>query len=67
MDGKEWIEYVERMGKSERRAKIATAALQGILARSYLDRGGPEITWYTREAVRFADALLAELNKGTQA
>lgn len=63
---------------SERRERIATAALQGLLARSHvvtehtpiydqdLGRKFENECWVASYAVRFADALIAELDKGEE-
>ena len=44
----------------DRRERIATAALQGLLAAPY---AGNEYEYLSRQAVEAADALIAELNK----
>ena len=51
--------------RAERRERIATAALQGILTNPAAGGCGPveEIAHY---AVRYADALIAELDKEPQ-
>ena len=54
---------VERL-RADRRERIATAALQGLLAYPigpYFDEG-PTQGW-ARRAVEYADALIAELDK----
>jgi hypothetical protein len=47
-----------------RRERIATAAMQGILANSKENLTGLDIEWHASEAVRYADALITELDKG---
>jgi len=47
----------------ERRERIATAALSGILANPKENLTGLEREWHAAEAVRYADALIAELDK----
>ena len=46
------------------RAKIAAMAMQGMLVTSYHDDEAP-VGECARDAIRFADALIAELNKDT--
>lgn len=53
------------------RAHFAAMALQGLLAApdqfnapaDSLDTDGIPAPWYAKQAVRYADALIAELNK----
>jgi len=54
-----------RLHAAERRERLATAALQGILTNPAAGGCGPveEIAHY---AVRYADALIAELDKEPQ-
>ena len=54
------------MNSKERRERIATAAMQGMLYDNLYEREG----FLVRESLRYADALIAELDgdddKGTQ-
>lgn len=53
-------EHYERQWKADRRERIATAALQGLLA--YPETQGTVID-FAQMSVRYADALIAELDK----
>jgi len=56
------IEWIDAL-REGRRERIATAALQGILANPKENLTGLDIQWHAQEAVRYADALIAELGK----
>lgn len=49
--------------RAERRERIATAALSGLLGNGRIDVTGTE---FVRLAVSLADILIAELDKGPQ-
>ena len=54
--------------EASRRERIATAAMQGILAGMYADKGVHVIhtNEVAKQAARCADALIAELDKGAE-
>jgi hypothetical protein len=55
---------IHRTNKAERRERIATACLAGLLADPNVDAGADEMSSI---AVRFADALIARLDGEAQA
>ena len=54
------LHYITDREHRDRRERIATAALQGLLADS---SGHASIASYVADAVALADALIAELDK----
>lgn len=57
--GDDRLAYELAMARKDRRERIATAALQGLLAHS----GSGSVQWVASYALDHADALIAELDK----
>lgn len=57
--GMETVKWKAEQARRERRERIATAAMQGLLASDAVG----EVERFARAAVKFADALIAELDE----
>ena len=63
IDLKEQEKALENRLKRDRRERIATAVLAGLMARQPLDYNGVYYNGTVADAVTYADALIAELDR----
>lgn len=60
------ISDLEKAALRDRRERIATAVLAGLMARQPLDYNGVYYNGTVADAVAYADALIAELDKSEE-